>query len=87
MGVPKTKSLTKHFNVKENYISVVKLFVVYFKFYESIIILGQAYIFKYLCHHLQEITVMKKKPGLKQFPWFKTIFVFLDPDYKKYFIF
>ena len=41
--------------MKENYISVVKLFVVYFKFYESIIILGQAYIFKYLCHHLQEM--------------------------------
>ena len=32
-------------------------------------------------------TVMKKKPGLKQFPWIKTIFVFLDPDYKKYSIF
>ena len=32
-------------------------------------------------------TVMKKKPGLKQFPWIKTIFMFLDPDYKKYSIF
>ena len=32
-------------------------------------------------------TVLKKKPGLKQFPWIKTIFVFLDPDYKKYSIF
>ena len=25
-------------------------------------------------------TVMKKKPRLKQFPWIKTIFMFLDPD-------
>ena len=29
----------------------------------------------------------EKKPGLKQFPWIKTIFVFWDPDYKKYSIF
>ena len=32
-------------------------------------------------------TVMKKKPGLKQFPWIKTIYMFLDPDQKKYSIF
>ena len=27
----------------------------------------------------------EKKPGLKQFPWIKTIFMFLDPDQKKIF--
>ena len=31
-------------------------------------------------NNLIEITVMKKNPGLKQFPSIKTIFIFLDPD-------
>ena len=29
-------------------------------------------------------TLTKKKLGLKQFPWIKTIFMFLDPNQRKY---
>ena len=45
-------------------------------------LLSMVYILNYQC-----ATVMKKKPGLKQFPWIKTIFMFLDPDQNQYSIF